>query len=273
MRIEGLHVTESIVATRQGDVEIWTLNNPEERNPISDPAVATRFEELIAAVNADMSVRVVILTGAGSSFSSGGNIKHMADGVGMFGGGAYGQLTGYRSGIQRIPRALSACFVPIIAAVNGSAVGAGCDLACMCDLRIASTSAWFAESFVKLGIVAGDGGAWLLPRIIGQSRAREMAFTGDRVDSATALEWGLVSQVVEPAELMAAALALAARIAVNPPAAVRMTKQLMEKSAQQSLDEVLSLSATMQAIAHQTADHHEALRAALDKRGGEYHGR
>lgn len=266
-------MSDTILATREGHVETWTINRPEQRNPISDDEIIGRFEELVANANRDIDVRAIILTGAGSAFSAGGNVKHMAAGEGMFGAPPHEQMELYRYGIQRIPRAFERLHVPIIAAVNGPAAGAGCDLACMCDLRIASTNAWFAESFVKLGIVAGDGGAWLLPRVVGQARAREMAFTGDRVDAATALAWGLVSQVVEPEALLPAAQALAARIAVNPPAAVRMTKQLMVNSDRQSLDEVLALSAGMQALAHTTADHKEALDASVNRREGRYTGR
>ena len=120
--------------------------------------------------------------------------------------GRTAQRNGYRHGIQQIPLALRRCEVPFIAAVNGPAVGAGCDLAMMCDLRIASTKAFFAESFVQLGIIPGDGGAWFLTRAIGPARAAEMALTGDRVDAATALEWGMVSRVVEPEDLLVAML-------------------------------------------------------------------
>ncbi|MFC7787458.1 crotonase/enoyl-CoA hydratase family protein [Microbacterium sp. MAHUQ-60] len=262
-----------VAVERDGHVETWTLNLPEQRNPITGHDVIDALEGLVDAANDDVDVRVVILTGAGSAFSTGGNVRHMIDGEGMFGLPPAQQMYAYRTGIQRIPRALARLRAPIIAAVNGPAVGAGCDLVCMCDLRIASTNAWFAESFVKLGIIPGDGGAWLLPRAIGDARAREMAFTGDRIDAQTALEWGLVSQVVEPDELLPAARALAARIAVNPPLAVRMTKQLIAGAAHQTLDEVLDLSAGMQALAHQTEDHRRALEAARDRRVGEYRGR
>ena len=106
----------------------------------------------------------------------------------------------YRQGIQRIPLAMEALGVPVIAAINGAAIGAGCDLTCMCDIRIASHEARFAESFVKLGLIPGDGGAWLLPRIVGFSRATEMALTGEMIDAETALQWGLVSRVVDGAD-------------------------------------------------------------------------
>ena len=115
--------------------------------------------ENVDRVNLDHDVRAVVLTGAGSAFSAGGNVKDMVDRAGMFGGSPYELRDGYRNGIQRIPLALYHCQVPVIAAVNGPAVGAGCDLTMMCNMRIASTRAWFAESFVNLGIIPGDGGA------------------------------------------------------------------------------------------------------------------
>lgn len=261
-----------LLVTRDGDVVTWTINRPETRNAISEDDAIDAFVEAVDAVNRDPSVRVVILTGAGSAFSAGGNVKDMAAKAGLFGGAPHQQRVGYREGIQRIPRALYSLEVPIVAAVNGPAVGAGCDLALMCDVRIASQNAFFAESFVKLGLIPGDGGAWLLPRIVGAARAAEMALTGDRVDSATALKWGIVSRVVDPEDLLPAARELAARIAVNPPVAVRMTKKLLRESSQQTLDQLLELSATMQAVAHSTSDHHEAVAAFLEKRPGQYTG-
>ncbi|GAB2908892.1 crotonase/enoyl-CoA hydratase family protein [Rhodococcus aerolatus] len=258
--------TDALLRDRDGHVETWTLNRPDTRNPISEPDVVDAIVAAVAEVNLDQEVRAVILTGAGSAFSSGGNVKHMRDGVGMFGGTPAELRQGYRHGIQRIPRALYQCEVPTIAAVNGPAIGAGCDLALMCDLRVASSRAVFAESFAKVGIIPGDGGAWLLPRAVGQARAAEMAFTGEPVDAATALEWGLVSQVVEPEALLDAARALAARVVVNPPHALRMTKRLLREGQHQSLESLLELSAAMQAVAHHTADHHEAVAAMLDKR-------
>jgi len=143
----------------------------------------------------------------------------------------------------------------------------------MCDLRVASTKAWFAESFVQLGIIPGDGGAWLLTKAIGPARAAEMALTGDRVTAEQAAEWGLINRVVEHEALMDAARELAARVAKNPPHAVRMAKRLLRESQHQSLESLLELSATMQALAHHTEDHREALAAFGDKRAGEYTGR
>src|SRR5690606_5941503 len=135
----------------------------------------------------------------------------------------------YRNGIQTIPLALYDLDVPVIAAVNGAAVGAGLDLACMCDIRIASDQAVFAERFVKLGIVPGDGGAWLLPRVIGMPKASLLAFTGRTIDAATALDWGLVTEVVPGDQLLAHARTLAEEIAANPSPALRLTKRLLRE--------------------------------------------
>ncbi|MGA5535024.1 crotonase/enoyl-CoA hydratase family protein [Mycolicibacterium nivoides] len=266
-------MSQPLLVDRVGDVVTWTLNNPDARNPISEPEAIAALEDAVTQVNRDHSVRVAILTGAGPAFSSGGNIKHMRDRQGMFAGSPSQLHHGYRHGIQRIPRALYHCEVPTIAAVNGPAVGAGCDLALMCDLRIASTKAFFAESFVKVGIIPGDGGAWLLPKAIGLARATQMAFTGDPIDARTALDWGMVSAVTDPEELLDTTYHLAGRIAANPPHALRMTKRLLREGQHQSLDSLLELSAAMQAIVHHTEDHAEAVSALLDRRDPHFTGR
>jgi len=265
-------MSSPLIVERTDHVETWTLDLPDQRNPISGDDMIDALVHAADRANRDRSVRAVIITGAGSAFSAGGNVKDMADRAGMFGGSAHELRHGYRDGIQRIPRALHACEVPLIAAVNGPAVGAGCDLAMMCDLRIASPTAFFAESFVKLGLIPGDGGAWFLPRAVGAARAAEMALTGDRVDAETALAWGMVSRVVPAESLLAEARALADRIAANPPQAVRMAKKLLREAQSQSLDSVLELSATMQGAAHQTRDHHEAVAAFLERRDAVFTG-
>lgn len=163
--------------------------------------------------------------------------------------------------------------VPLIAAVNGPAIGAGCDLACMCDIRLASEKAIFAESFVKVGIIAGDGGAWLLPRIVGYSRAAEMAFTGDTLDAKAALEIGLVSKVVAADALIKESGALAERIAKNPPQVVRWTKRMMREAQYSRLETILDMSAAYQSLAHHTADHAEAIASMFEKRAPKFTGK
>jgi enoyl-CoA hydratase/carnithine racemase len=256
-----------VISENDKGIVTLTLNNPALRNPISDMDMVDALVDALTNADSDPATRVIILTGAGSGFSSGGNLKTMGEGTG---GLADKQpvktRNNYKKGIQRIPLVFEAMEVPVIAAVNGPAIGAGCDLACMCDMRIAGESAVFAESFVKVGIIPGDGGAWLLPRVVGYSKACEMAFTGDPINAAEALACGLVSRVVPDAELLTAAKALAARIAVNPPHVVRMTKRLLREGRHVRIDTLLEMSAAMQALAHTTADHREALSAMLERR-------
>src|SRR5699024_10956456 len=248
-------------------------NLPDSRNPISDSAMVEALCDRVDAVNADPDVRAVVLTGAGTAFSAGGNVKDMVERNGMFGGSPYGLRDGYRRGIQRIPRALYHCEGPVIAAGDGPAVGAGCDPAVMCGLRGASTRACFAERRGRLASTAGAAGAWRLTKAIGPARAAEVALAGARVTAEQALEWGLVNQVAGPDALLAAARALAGRVAKNPPHSVRMAKKLLRESQHQSLESLLELSAAMQALAHHTEDHREALAAFGEKRAGDYTGR
>jgi len=257
---------DPILFEQRGHVALLTLNRPDTRNALSGEAMFAAFEQLFERLNGDMNLRAAVLTGAGSAFCSGGNVAEMRDRAGMFGGTPEQVAQNYRDGIQRIPRAFQRLQVPIIAAVNGPAIGAGNDLACMCDIRMASSTARFAESFVKVGIVPGDGGCWLLPRVVGASRAAELALTGDTIDAAEALRIGLVSRVVAPEALLDDALALAGRIASNPPQVLRWTKQLLLQARTSTLDEALDAAGRLQGMAHQTADHAEAVAAFFDKR-------
>ena len=250
---------------QDGHVVTLTMNEPERRNPLTGNSAVPEFLAAIDRIHNDHNVRVVIVTGAGTAFSSGGDVRNMQR-------QANGEVTGmeirhqYRTGIQKLPLALFNLEVPVIAAINGAAVGAGLDLACMCDIRLASDRAKFAESFVKLGIIPGDGGAWLLPRIVGMSRAAEMVFTGDIITADVALQWGLVSRVLPAAELMAAANEMAGRIAINPGHAVRLSKRLMREGMHTRLDTVLEMSAAFQALSHQTDDHRKAVTAFLERK-------
>jgi enoyl-CoA hydratase/carnithine racemase len=255
-----------LLIDREGDVVTVQMNRPETRNALTDPSQMQEFTDLCNDLQADLSVRAMILTGVGKSFCAGGNIKDMKDRAGIFAGSPYTLRNSYRNGIQRIPLALYELEVPIIAAVNGAAIGAGLDLACMCDIRLAAQTATFAESFVRLGIVPGDGGAWLLPRAIGLPRASIMAYTGESIDATVALEWGLVAQVAPDADLLSEARSLARRIAANPGHALRLTKRLLREGQHMRLDSLLELSASFQALAHHTEEHHEAVRAFLEKR-------
>jgi enoyl-CoA hydratase/carnithine racemase len=254
---------------RDGAVLTLTMSQPETRNALTGNTAVDEFVQACADIRQDRGVRVVILTGEGPVFSSGGNVKDMQR--------FFQQQIApeaireeYRNGIQRLPRALYNLDVPVIAAVNGPAVGAGLDLTCMCDIRIASEKATFAESFVRVGIVPGDGGAWLLPRAVGRAKAAEMAFTGEAISAQEALECGLVSRVVAPEALMETAMGIARKIAANPGGVLRMTKRLLREGESASLDSLLEISASYQAIAHMEPDHHEAVRAFVEKRAAKF---
>jgi enoyl-CoA hydratase/carnithine racemase len=262
-----------LLVEREGAVVTARMNRPDTRNALTEPQQMQEIVDLCAELRRDRSAKVLVLTGSGPAFCAGGNVKDMQSRGGIFAGSAYEVRHSYRDSIQRIPLALYELELPVIAAVNGAAIGAGLDLACMCDIRIASENATFAESFVKVGIVPGDGGAWLLPRVIGLPKASLMAFTGDTIDAAKALEWGLVAEVVPAAELAQKAQALAQRIAANPAHALRLTKRLLREGQHMRLDSLLELSAAYQAMSHHTEDHLEAVNALLEKRPPQYTGR
>lgn len=254
---------------RDGAIVTLTMNDPENRNPLTGNSAIPEFIAACERINADPSVRVVILTGTGGAFSAGGNLKDMQ----RYEQDAIAPMpirTEYRHGIQKLTLALYNLEVPLIAAVNGYAIGAGCDLACMCDIRIAAETARFAESFIKVGLVPGDGGAWLLPRVVGMSKAAEMSFTGEMLDAAAALACGLVSRVVAPDALMDEAMALAGRIAANPGPTLRLTKRLLREGQTTRLDTLLELSAAYQALAHKTGEHVEAVNAFIEKRAPKF---
>lgn len=265
-------MADPVLSERDGPIATVTINRIKTRNPISDPDILVAFEDIMMALDADTSVRAVILTGAGTAFSSGGNLKRMGRAGGLNDPLPAKTRRNYIEGIHRLPLMMEALDVPVIAAINGPAIGAGLDLACMCDIRIASENAILAESFVKIGIVPGDGGAWLLPRIVGFSRATEMALTGERVSASEALAMGLVSRVVAPDALMDTARGIAQSIADNPPHAVRLTKRLLRRASSCDLSETLEMSAAFQALAHATQDHDEAIAAFLEKRKPVYKG-
>jgi enoyl-CoA hydratase/carnithine racemase len=262
-----------VLAELDDGVLTLTLNRPDKRNPISELDMIEALVTALQEADADIGVRAVILTGAGSAFSSGGDIKKMAAGGGLRDALPAQTRRNYRTGIQRLPLLFQSLEVPVIAAVNGPAIGAGCDLTCMCDIRIASENAKFAESFVKIGIVPGDGGAWLLQRIVGVSKATEMTLTGAVIDANEALACGLVSRVVPADQLMDTARTIARQIADNPPHAVRMAKRLIRQAQESSLGAILDMSAAMQALAHATDDHDEAVTAFGERRPPSFTGR
>ena len=251
-------------------VAVLTFRRDDVRNALSGTELTDDILTTLAWATASTDVSVLIMTGEGIAFSAGGNIKTMGERAKA---PPHILRHNYKQGIQRLPLALQETDLPVIAAVNGPAIGAGFDLANMCDIRIGSINAQFGETFVNLGIVAGDGGGWFLQRLIGYQRAAELTFTGRIVKAEEAKALGILLEVTEPAELVARAREIAAKIASRPPIAVRYAKRLLKLAQQQPLAEHLEVCASFQALCHKTEDHAEALAAFFDKRPGQFKGR
>ncbi|MEW6292739.1 MAG: enoyl-CoA hydratase-related protein [Pseudomonadota bacterium] len=247
----------------EGRIATLTFDRDDVRNALTGTALIDDIVAVAAWVNRCDDVSALIITGAGTAFSSGGNVKDMAERGGDFAGDVAEVAARYRQGIQRIPLALQDVEVPIIAAVNGPAIGAGFDLANMADLRIASEQAKFGETFLNLGIIPGDGGAWFMQRQIGYQRAFELTLSGRIIDAAEALALGVVLEVVPAAELLPRALAHATRFAAQPPKALRLTKRLMQQAQRMELRDFLDLCAVFQGMCHNAPEHLEAVRRFL----------
>ena len=261
-----------ITEEKRGAILIWTLDREARLNALPDLGDGDEVAAACERVNADPSIRCVVLTGAGRAFSAGGDLTAMRDRRDLFEGSGAAIRERYRRVVHRIVRSLYGLEVPLIAAINGPAMGLGCDIAGLGDIRIASERASFGVPFLKLGIIPGDGGSWLLPRNIGYARAAELLFTARSIDAATAAEWGLVNRVVAHDSLMDEALAVAAQVAAQPPQALRMAKTLLRQGRDTTFDQMLEMSAAMQALAHLTEDHQEGVAAVLEKRPGDFTG-
>jgi len=264
---------KEILFERRGPIALMTLNRPDTRNAISSREIIEEIETVCRIINNDLCIHVLIVTAKDPAFSAGGNIKDMAARQGMFAGTPAQIMENYRKNIQRIPLAVHEVAVPTIAAVNGPAIGAGCDLALMCDMRIASEKARFGETFVSVGLIPGDGGAYFLPRIVGMARACEMTFTGEIIDAEKACAIGLVNAVAPHDQFLDRALELAEKIASKPPEALRLAKRLLYAGQTSTLRQLLDYSASCQALCHHTEDHFEALAAMFEKRDPAFSGK
>jgi 2-(1,2-epoxy-1,2-dihydrophenyl)acetyl-CoA isomerase len=245
---------------------LWvTLNRPDASNAYSTGMVKTLVEVLKFA-DIDHEIRVIVITGAGKNFCAGGDVKAMKGKSGMFAGESNELREAYQAGIQQIPLTISQLKTPVIAMVNGAAVGAGCDLAAMCDLRVASEEASFAETFAKVGLVPGDGGAFFLTRLIGFGKAMEMFLTCKMISATEALKIGLVNQVVLPQDLKNKTEELADHLATLPPIALQMTKKAVVHAHQHDLNSHLELMAAYQGITQRSSDHFKALDGMIEKK-------
>jgi enoyl-CoA hydratase/carnithine racemase len=251
-----------ISTTSDAAVTTITLNRPEKLNAFS----GTMREDLVAALRAaadDASCRVIVITGAGRGFCAGGDVEYMSGLQKQRDVESFRQLL---DAGRDVVTTIAAIDKPVIAAVNGIAAGAGCNLALACDYRIASDQAKLGETFVKIGIHPDWGGTWLLPRLVGRSRALELMMTGRLVDAAEALAIGMVDRVVPAEELAAETERLAKAIASGPPIAIAGIKRALRVSECNSLREQVDLESENQLEAFLSADAAEGLAALFEKR-------
>lgn len=236
-----------------------TLADPDTRNAITGEEMLEALLDVLDEAESDPDVVVAVLEAEGPAFSSGGNIKDMAAREGLFAGSPAEMTEKYRDTIQQLTRLLATTDLVTIASVNGPAVGAGFDLVLGCDLRLGSRNARFAHTFIEMGIIPGDGGAWLLPRVVGWQRATELAMTARFITAAEAETYGVLLEVVPEDKLDARVRELASTIASKPRPAVTLAKRLLRQAKSMDLDGFLELSAALQAIAHATPEHETAI--------------
>lgn len=270
-------MSEDLLFTRVGKVATITLNRPDRLNAFSVDMIRS-WLEAVKEFGADPGINVLVVTGAGRAFCAGGDVKAMAAGHGFVHGQTEEGSTplGIKAGlwgmIQQIPLTLETIDKPVIALVNGDAMGAGCDMALMCDLRFASDKARFGESYVRVGLVPGDGGAYFLPRLIGVPRALEMLWTGKIIDAQEAERIGLVNRVFPHEELMSAGMEFAEQLARGPQMAIRIIKRAVYQGLSSNLRTSLDSISSHMAIIGQTKDHQEGVRAILERRAPSFLG-
>lgn len=263
------HAFETLLYEVRGNVAVVTLNRPDRMNTLGGsmkPDLARAFFEL---ARNDERVRAILITGAGDrAFCAGADIKERA------GGQAIG--TDYfvqQKATHDLFRNIEEFEKPVIAAINGVALGGGLEIALCCDIRIAASSARFGLPEIKLGVIPAAGGTQRLPRLIGEARAKELILTADLVDADTALRYGIVSRCVPPSDLMDEALQLAQRIAEHPPLAVRFAKRAINRGMQTDLDSGLEYERYAAAMIIDSEDRKEGMRAFVEKRKPVFTGR
>lgn len=246
-------------------VALLRFNRDDVRNVLTDTGILDDLNLVCNWINREQDIGVLVVTGNGKAFSAGGNIKNMQNKTGMFSGDGLSIQDNYRRGIQQMTHSMYRLEVPVIAAINGPAIGAGLDLCCMCDIRIGCENAKFGETFVNLGIIPGDGGAWFLPRVVGPQRAAELTFTGRIFDARQALEYGLLLEVTSAEALLSKALNIAAGIAEKPRRALRISKRLLQMGQRMPLGDFLDYCASQQSLCHASEDHQAAVDQVLSK--------
>lgn len=257
---------ETIEVARESGIVTVTLNRPAKKNA-ANAQMWNELLDIFRAIAANSEDRVLVLTGAGGEFCAGADLT----GGGTGGPGRH-QLAQMRH-VGDVALALHRLPIPTIAKVRGVAVGAGCNMAIGCDLVVASENARFSEIFARRGLSIDFGGSWVLPRIVGMHRAKELALLADIIDAAEAERIGLVNRVLPDAEIDDFVDAWAKRLAAGPPIALAMTKRMLDNSMQVTLEEALDDEGVAQTVNFGTADTAEAMKAFVDKREPNFEGR
>lgn len=258
----------TILTQVEDHVQIITLNRPEQKNAFNTEMIDYWVESLEQAQR-DENVHVVVITGSGNAFCSGGDVKRMSE----YSNSPLGHKQRLWEFIHRVPLTLKKMDKPVIAAINGPAVGAGLDMALMADIRTMADTAKVSEGYVKVGLVPGDGGAYYLPRLVGESKALELLWTGNFIEAEQALQMGMVNHVYPQHAFMEKTLELAKQIASGPQLAIRMTKRAVKQSLKMDLESSLDLISSHFAIIKETEDHKEGIAAFSEKRSPKFQGR
>ena len=259
----------SVAVRSEGGVTYLTLTRPEIRNALSGSDVLDELLDAIHDAEEDPQTAVLVFEAEGPAFSAGGNVKDMEAKEGLFEGEPADLAENYRDSIQQLTRFMATTDLVTIAAVDGPAIGAGFDLVLGCDLRIGTRNARFAHTFLEMGLIPGDGGAWLLPRVVGWQRAAELAFTSRSISAAEAERFGVLLEVVPSEKLEERVAELAETIAAKPRPALRLAKRLLRHARSMDLDSFLDMTAAFQGLAHSTPEHDTAVAAYLSRLRGQ----
>ncbi len=260
---------ENINVTEDSGISTITLNRPEKLNALAGH-MRRDLAEALEIAGSDRTIHVVVITGAGRAFCAGGDIVAMAELIERQDAEEFGRLLG---SARRVISGIRQMNKPVIAAVNGPASGAGCNLALACDLRIASTTASFSQSFVKVGLHPDWGGTYFLPRLVTPNKACEMFFLGEAIDAEEALKLGIVNSVVQPSELETATMDFARRLCDASPISIGAAKQAVYMSQAAELEEMLRFETEAQMRCFESEDGAEGVRAFLEKRAPKFTGR
>lgn len=251
-----------LLVEKENGIAIVKINNPQSLNALNS-TILGELDTLFTELENDSSISVIILTGEGKAFVAGADITEMSS-MDAAEGKAFGEKG------AKVFRKIELLSKPVIAAVNGYALGGGCELAMCCDIRIASAKAKFGQPEVGLGITPGFSGTQRLPRLVGMGKAKELIFTAEAINADEACRIGLVNSVAEPEELMNTAAAMAEKIAGKAPAAVKYSKESINRGMQCSMDEAINIEANLFGLCFATEDQKEGMKAFMEKRKAKF---